>query len=810
MRYRMRCQSSVLILVCFCFGLLEAFSFISLKVTAADNPASANSHPIYQELRHVGLSGHAATVSNLVLKRDAGTFTFKSGNLYFLSPVSGKVTGAVFLGEGSFTMTPPIEVEKRNLALLTKEPRITEEFNQLVMRFTDDTLTEIERQTSITPSAPNNRAADLLEDNQKNLRRKLRYNLTGRILQDVLSDQAGGFFAAFIKGRKYGELQYSIDPFGNRLTGSLSVAPEEVSLSSYEENRYGIWAAFHLEQEYAAKRATSAEQNYPIDVEHQQLDTQIEKNGNLHGQARTTFISKWNGLRVVPLKLFPTLRVQSVTDSDGQALAFIQESKDEDSQFFVIMPRNLKDGERFTIKTIYNGPDVVANQGSGNYYVTSSARDEWYPATHLGDSASYDLTFRIPKGLTMVATGIPVSEATEGVQNVSVWRSEVPYIVAGFNFGRFKKEVARNERLGFTFESYDFADGADEKDLYYKNAEGKTAKTTVMKKALAEAKVALEIYTDYFGPSPYTRIAMTQHSAVSYGQSWPSLTFLPQSAFSFPFGAIGILGYFRVVGPHEIAHQWWGHAVGWNSYRDQWISEGFSDFAASLFIQATYAQQNQDRFFQFWKDEKELLTEKNDRGVRAIDIGPLTLGYRLSTRKAGFDIGRRLIYPKGAFVLHMLRMLMWDNKTKDDRFKVMMRDFVRTHLNKVATTEDFKVIVEKHITPDMDLQGNGKMDWFFDQFVYGTALPHYKLNYSLGQDASGQVMLNIRIEQSNVDDDFVMRMPVYLEFKGVVTRLGTIAIQGNKVFEQSVPITNLANKPQRVALNYYYDVLCTQ
>src|SRR5258708_7146034 len=69
------------------------------SVLADDPPQTGNSFPTYLELRKIGLSGESAATNNFVLKRDAGTFTFKSGNLYFLSPVQGKVTGAVFIGE---------------------------------------------------------------------------------------------------------------------------------------------------------------------------------------------------------------------------------------------------------------------------------------------------------------------------------------------------------------------------------------------------------------------------------------------------------------------------------------------------------------------------------------------------------------------------------------------------------------------------------------------------------------------------------------------------------------------------------------
>jgi len=153
------------------------------------------------------------------------------------------------------------------------------------------------------------------------------------------------------------------------------------------------------------------------------------------------------------------------------------------------------------------------------------------------------------------------------------------------------------------------------------------------------------------------------------------------------------------------------------------MSEGFADMSASLFLQLI--EKNPQKFITFWNDERELLTERNKEGFRAIDAGPLTMGYRLSNSRSGFDITRRLIYPKGAYVLHMVRMMMWDRRTGDQNFKETMQDFVKTYSGRAATTEDFKAMVEKHQTAEMKRVGNGKMDWFFDEYVYGTALPSY-------------------------------------------------------------------------------------
>jgi aminopeptidase N len=146
-----------------------------------------------------------------------------------------------------------------------------------------------------------------------------------------------------------------------------------------------------------------------------------------------------------------------------------------------------------------------------------------------------------------------------------------------------------------------------------------------------------------------------------------------------------------------------GQTVGFRSYRDQWMSEGFADASAALFLEAT--RPKPDDYLDFWKQQQKLITEKNEMGFRPIDVGPVTMGFRLSTAKTGWSVYQNLVYPKGAYILHMIRLMMWSPQQGDQPYIEMMHDFVNTYRLKVATTEDFKAIVEKHMTRQMDLEG---------------------------------------------------------------------------------------------------------
>jgi len=204
------------------------------------------------------------------------------------------------------------------------------------------------------------------------------------------------------------------------------------------------------------------------------------------------------------------------------------------------------------------------------------------------------------------------------------------------------------------------------------------------------------------------------------------------------------------------------------------------------------------------------MLEKNAQGYRAIDAGPLTMGYRTSNSRTGFDTTRRLIYPKGAYVLHMIRMMMHDNRTGDQRFKETMQDFVKTYSGKAASTEDFKAMVEKHMTPEMDLEANQRMDWFFNEYVYGTQLPTYRVDATFDTGSDGDVVMDIRLTQSSVDDHFRMLVPLYLEMaEGNIIFLGRARIFGDNSIERKIPLKGLKVKPRRALVNYYDDVLAS-
>jgi hypothetical protein len=664
-----------------------------------------------------------------------------------------------------------------------------------------------------------NQARDLYRSNMDLLRKRLRDNRELRTLQDIYNPNQEGYFNAFINGNRFGKLIFVLDPFG--VPGAI---PEEVALISYGESDGGTWVAFHREEEFKKGTASSSEDRRVIDITQHDIDGAI-KGAHLAATDKITFKNLIPGTRVVPFNLLGALRVSSVTDADGNELGFIQESKDEDSDFGVILNKPLEAGQTTHLTVQYQGDNALEDSGGGNFILLS--RSTWYPGNantlFAEDRAIFNMTFRYPKQYMFVGTGAPVQPDTrDGDISVAKWSSGTTELaVAGFNYGRFKRKEVIDKDTGYGVEFYANVEVPDELKAIQRDIEqaeaagvktmttlGSISTTAMADPAIADAQNSMRIYNMFFGKLPYTRIAMTQQPRGNFGQAWPTLVYMPYLAYIDTTQRAQLLGtrggtstFWRYVAPHEVAHQWWGHIIGWDSYRDQWMSEGFAEFSASLYVQLT---RGNEKFVDFWEDLRQQIVEATPqtRGRKPYTIGPVTQGYRLNNAKTG-GAARFLIYPKGAYILHMLRMMMYKQGQGDAAFQNMMKDFVQTHYNQAVSTEDFKKAVEKHMTKEMDIDKNGTMNWFFDQWVYGTEVPAYKFEYTVSKDG----MLNGKLTQSGVSDNFVMLVPIYVDMGKGWAKLGSATMVGNRTFD--IKDLKLGAVPKRMAICAMNDVLAT-
>jgi aminopeptidase N len=211
----------------------------------------------------------------------------------------------------------------------------------------------------------------------------------------------------------------------------------------------------------------------------------------------------------------------------------------------------------------------------------------------------------------------------------------------------------------------------------------------------------------------------------------------------------------------------------------------------------------------FWKEQQKNLLQKTREGVRPIDAGALTQGVRVSNSKVGEDVYDLLIYSKGAYVLHMLEMMYFTPADGELPFKNSMHQFVQDYAGKAATTEDWKASMEKTMPKSLDLRGDGKLDWFFDEYVYGTELPHYTISADFTVDDLGITSAHLKLTQANVSKNFVMKVPLYLELKnGETERITNVVMHGDSTIDQTVKLGKLPSPAKTMLLNYNADVLC--
>lgn len=801
------------------FSLAFAMAFLpSVCLSQLSAPAivpngtgrPANTEATYATLRGVLPMGPGVSVKDLTLKRQGGEFHFDDGTFFFYGPVNGWVTGAVFEGKGHFVLTPPDVNEQHSLALLTKSTTMSQDFTTVVLRFTDGTAEEIKKAASGPSSADAGEAAKAAAELAKSFRQTIHQNLEERLLEDVLSSrpgdgQSGFFLASFRAGGFFAgkNLLFMVDP-----EGAPAADGDEVELATWDsDNGFQPWVAYRRQADGDGGVVA------PMRVTDEDIDVGMDKSGKLTGEATVSFVANRPGLRLAQFDLFPTLRVSAVYSEMGLPLDFIQEDKKYDPEFAVELPQGAKPGQPTRLLIEYSGPDAVQHEGEGVYELVHAARTSWYPAGNgFHDFANYRLTFHVPKGLEVVATGDQVAHDRDGGTERFVWATRTPLPIVGFNIGEFKQEEVKTPQ-GFAVDGF-----ADENlpDWAVNSANqgfGSLATPPGLKNQVALGNAAIQIYSNYFGALPWNHVSLTQQNTCLDGQGYPTMVYLPICAFwdateqhTFGLRDFDMPEFWKVVTPHEVAHQWWGDLIGWSTYRDQWMSEGFADFSAGLFLLNT--SQKMDDYHEFWSDEHKMLFQKNANGKRPIDVGPVTMGYRVDNVKSGDDVARAVIYAKGAYILHMLEMMYWTSQYQEEPFKHSMQEFVKEYSGKAASTEDFKHSLEKTMPKWLDLEGNGKLDWFFNEYVYGTAVPHYDVTSDFTANPDGTTTAHFKVTQSGVTNDFLMLVPLYMQLdNGATFRLGNLQMRGDVSLEHTVKLNKMPSAPKKLLVNYNADVL---
>jgi hypothetical protein len=650
-----------------------------------------------------------------------------------------------------------------------------------------------------------------------------------RLLQELV-DGGEPLFFSWIDGKTYPPAAIVVDPRGVealRLYG-WRMGGEQSMMLVRHDSKGGIWYSSRYKNEVATGRGTAVAP--PADGVHYLIDTTI-RGAEIDATTTMTFTPNYD-LRVLPIDLAGTLDLTSVEFAPAgdapqwTAVPFIQEKDDRDAA--VVFAAPLKKGETYLLRSKYSGKEVLYNAGDGNFTVTQ--RTSWYPNVGVfSDLATYEMRFRTPQKFSVVGVGSEIENRVEGNDRIATWKATRPIRVAGFNYGKFKKLAEKDPQSGTTFEVYTntgtpdiireinaFLESANaaamdgnSDAMDYAGSQIRVDAAGLAKSAMADGMNTIRTGNAFFGPIADNRVAITQQSQWFFGQSWPTLVYLPYIAFlngtqRNTLGMNDAKDFVDNVGAHEVAHQWWGHQVDFNSYHDQWLSEGFAEFTSALVLQQTGGW---GRYNNFWEKARRAILE-TPRGAQIpnSEAGPISQGWRLASwqNPGASDV---IVYQKGAYVMHMLRMAMWDPKSGDEAFIRMMKEYATTYAGKNPTTEDFQRIVEKHAPATLKLTSDNKLNWFFNEWVYGVAIPKYDAKIEAKEIGGGKYKVSGTITQSSVPDTFAMPVPIYVWFdKTNFVRLGSTVIVGNSTKNVDVELP-FPKKPVKFTVNAMHDVL---
>ena len=742
---------------------------------------------LHHDLKVVELDeSRVMQVQNITLKRDMANFFLQEGVLCFLKPVSVngemQTTGAIFIGSGAFSFVPPTQTEREQLARFFKDERRDLAFEVLYLRFADDTdQVLMQGVTAEGVEAPRAMSAEkaycdkyFLEPRNDDFAFHLMRDLVGNV-------NAGSFYAHIGEQRSQdsGAIPrpefFTFNPY----------AEEEVRFQNRQSTDHFIRQTinqFHREADYGAQIKLSDEDKSVVWPKHYDIDAAINQKGHLSAHVDVMLEGLVDSTRVLQFVLYPGLTVESVTDPSGTVLAHSEGKNEVALSVYLNAPINK--GDTVTLSFVYAG-DMLRPVG-GNFLLRSSGL--WFPRIGLAKKSTFDMTFRTPKALKFVAVGQLLSEKKEKKELVTRWVQKEPTGNMSFNMGPFKSRKVKNDS-GDEVVVMMSKEGHGEMARYL-GAQGIASGKNMDQRVGADLVNSMAFFTHWFGPIDYKKIIATEIPS-GHGEAFPNFLHLSWQTFQ----VADRWGYATLFRAHEAAHMWWGLTVSHKTYHDQWLSEGFATYSGLWYVLSGF--QNSKDFFRIldeWRDE--IFNARNYLLGSGAESGPISLGYRTSSTQTRGDFNL-IVYKKGAYVLHMLRNLMVDlNTMSDDAFLAMMKDYVKTYRGKEVTTEDFKQVVEKHI--------GGDMDWFFDQWVYGTELPSYEFAYFPSRQSDGTYLVSCDVTQKNVSEGFKMYVPLTIVFEGNQLARMRVLIDAPKM---SFDLPPLPMRPEKIVFNDFHSVL---
>lgn len=671
----------------------------------------------------------SAHVTHLVLRRDAGALAFEEGTLYLLQPIGGQVMGALFRGKGTFTLSAPLAIEQERLRLFRKAPSVAEPFEDVVLFFADSTLAELRRQLSFGPGEAPGDLKNLTKDALEFLGDEDHQSLDPDVMRAVLNGEQTGMFYAHMTRANTDPWMFSIDPHEVESVRFLARG-KHTGFTHYAEP-----IAQFPRQGDTVRTGGRTERRPEAHIGQYTMRISLPESGGSGVGFRAaatlaitadTTIGPW-----VPYYLFDKLSVDSARWQSG-APAVVFKGKDSPN-LWVRLEHPLKAGDVAPLTLYYHGD--LLDRALDLFFIKTSTG--WYPlALDERRKAIFDLTFDSPASMTLASVGtLRDSAAIENHMVRSHWVTPQPIRNASFNLGIFQAYPVQAESIPPTVILWS---ETTHRELSHAVMSGKNMQAQVG----GDIGSAMRFYEHVYGEAPVKNFYATEIPYL-HGEAWPGIIGLSYATFMQNDDQ----GENEVFRAHEVAHQWWGIAVDYATYRDRWISEGFADFSGLWYMQTR--RKSNDKYFDMLDRWKADIMLRRDDGL------PIWLGHRVATAWRGDDYDA-IIYKKGAWVVHMLRILLLDMKTmSEDRFTGVMQNFYTTFRGRTASTADFQQAVERATGQDMS--------WFFRQWIYGSDIPTYRVAKNITPMADGKFQVMLRVDQERVPPEFLSYVPVTID-----------------------------------------------
>ena len=732
---------------------------------SAADPAAVDPRSLLRQIRAASLDlSQALDAAGVRLDTGAATLDLESGVLIPVRAGGSRAAEMVFVGRGQAWLEPPDAVEAGQLELFTGSPRLAETFTEAVFVVArDEAADALLRRPAASADAEILRRAGERYAAWKDSPERRTLGVETGILLDALHDPLyEEYFAGWFMGRQLGPFLLQMDPAAEEQINlgqfvRFDVTPEaEHSLSRFLHRQQQRGRLLGLEVEDLGRwdswvkssiRAADGELrpgSPGFEPRHYQIDVTVDpRAGRLASRSRVNMRAIGGQRRVVRLELHEELEITrlvaagahaadiapeghpaEVAPAEGQAdvaggeLFYLREGND----LQVLLPRVPEAGTEVILEVaceglfLERGGDVVPEGRPAKSWALRDALG-WYPRTGADERATYDVTLRWPRRFQLASSGRRIDGGEEHGEHWERRRMDVPALGFSFEIGRYEM---RSMNVG---------------DVRLNVALDPGTRALTPDGALGELMFtvadALSYYQKVFGPYPLDELTVVTVPR-QYSQAMLGLITLSSRVLA-DWGVFGPL--LRVqdrgsVVAHEVAHQWWGHLVGWRSYRDQWISEAMANYAALLWARHRGLTPSVGPVTG-WQQE---LTATLADGRPIESLGPLVLGERLFSSRSQ-DAYHGIVYRKGALVLEMLA-----RKFGEEEFLHALKALVANASGRVISTGDFLSLLERITATDLD--------GFARQFIFGTGLPEIDYDYTFEQrdDGGWRVRVDARQE----------------------------------------------------------------